>query len=72
MLETPDLKYWGRSDQLHLAFSAVLEFHSVAGRLPRDNEEDLNEIVDTSSIEKIDSFTKHFEHELFFILFLSE
>ena len=45
MLETPDLKYWGRSDQLHLAFSAVLEFHSVAGRLPRDNEEDLNEIV---------------------------
>ena len=44
MLETPDLKYWGRSDQLHLAFRAVLEFHSVAGRLPQTNDEDFNEV----------------------------
>jgi ubiquitin-activating enzyme E1 len=26
MLETPDLRYWGRSDHLHLAFSAIFHF----------------------------------------------
>jgi ubiquitin-activating enzyme E1 len=29
MLETPDLRYFGRSDQLHLAFCGILEFHKT-------------------------------------------
>lgn len=34
MLETPDLRFFGRSDQLHIAFNAILEFHKESGRLP--------------------------------------
>jgi hypothetical protein len=45
MLETPDLRFWGRSDQLHLAFNAVLEFQSKSGRLPQNTEEDFTEVL---------------------------
>jgi ubiquitin-activating enzyme E1 len=40
MLETPDLRFFGRSDQLHLAFAAILEFHKAHGFLPRNNNDD--------------------------------
>ena len=29
MLETPDLRFWGRSEQLHLAFSGIWDFHKT-------------------------------------------
>jgi len=29
MLEAPDLRFWGRSDQLHLAFSGIFDFHKT-------------------------------------------
>jgi len=34
MLETPDLRFFGRSEQLHLAIHGVLEFQKAHGRLP--------------------------------------
>ena len=40
MLETPDLRYFGRSDQLHLAFVGIFEFQKAHGRLPQNNEGD--------------------------------
>jgi ubiquitin-activating enzyme E1 len=40
MLETPDLRYFGRSDQLHLAFSGIFAFQKQHGRLPNNTEED--------------------------------
>ena len=40
MLETPDLRFFGRSDQLHLAFNAILEFQKAHGYLPANTEED--------------------------------
>jgi ubiquitin-activating enzyme E1 len=47
MLETPDLRYFGRSDQLHLAFLGILEFHKTEGRLPGNNEEDFQKVFAT-------------------------
>lgn len=38
MLETPDLRYWGRSDQLHIAFHALFEFQKAHQRLPNAND----------------------------------
>lgn len=34
MLDTPDLRYWGRSDQLHIALRAIHEFHTIKGVYP--------------------------------------
>lgn len=45
MLETPDLRYFGRSDQLHLAFSGIFEFQRQHGRLPNNTEEDFQEVL---------------------------
>jgi len=45
MLETPDLRYFGRSDQLHLAFVGILEFQKANGRVPQNNEEDLQQVL---------------------------
>ena len=45
MLETPDLRYFGRSDQLHIAFNAILNFHKTQGRLPGNNEEDFQAVL---------------------------
>jgi len=45
MLETPDLRYFGRSDQLHLAFVGILEFQKAHGRVPNNTEEDLQEVL---------------------------
>jgi ubiquitin-activating enzyme E1 len=41
MLETPDLRYFGRSDQIHLAINAIFLFQKNNGRLPHNNAEDL-------------------------------
>ena len=41
MLITPDFRFFGRSEQLHLAFNSILEFHKHHGFLPRNNQEDL-------------------------------
>ena len=40
MLETPDLRYFGRSDQLHIAFHAIFEFQKQHKRLPENTNED--------------------------------
>jgi Ubiquitin-activating enzyme E1 four-helix bundle len=45
MLETPDLRYFGRSDQLHLAFSGIFEFQRQHSRLPNNTEEDFQEVL---------------------------
>lgn len=34
MLETPDLRNWGRSDHLHIALRAIHEFHTQNGKYP--------------------------------------
>lgn len=39
-LETPDLDKWGRSEFLHLAFTALLEFATTHGRLPELNNQE--------------------------------
>lgn len=41
MLETPDLRYFGRSDQLHLAFCGIWDFQRTNGRLPNNTEDDI-------------------------------
>ena len=40
MLETPDLRYWGRSEQLHLAYLGIFEFQRANGRLPGESDFD--------------------------------
>jgi ubiquitin-activating enzyme E1 len=42
MLETPDLRCWGRSDQLHIAFHAILDFQKENNRFPDNNCDDVN------------------------------
>jgi ubiquitin-activating enzyme E1 len=34
MLETPDLRYFGRSEQLHLGMYGIFDFQREHGRLP--------------------------------------
>jgi hypothetical protein len=46
MLETPDLRYFGRSDHLHLGFHAILEFQKAHGRLPGNNSADADWVVE--------------------------
>lgn len=45
MLETPDLRFFGRSDQLHTAIMAVHAFRKAEGRFPADNKDDLDKTV---------------------------
>jgi len=40
MLETPDMRNWGRSDHLHIALRAVHAFHYQHGRYPEINDAD--------------------------------
>jgi len=40
MLETPDWRYFGRSEQLHIAFRAVHAFRSKHGRYPEFADQD--------------------------------
>ena len=44
MLETPDLRFFGRSDQLHLAYLGIFDFQRSHGRLPGNNEEDFQAV----------------------------
>ena len=48
MLEMPDLKLFGRSEQLHLAVYAVHSFRDKNNRYPENTEADLNEVVATA------------------------
>ena len=48
MLEMPDLKLWGRSEQLHLAIYAVHAFRDENGRYPENNDADLTKVVATA------------------------
>jgi hypothetical protein len=45
MLETPDLRYWGRSDHIHLAIHAVLEFQKSNNRLPSNSAQDADTVL---------------------------
>lgn len=45
MLETPDLRNWGRSDHLHIALRAIHEFHQQKGAYP--------EIADADAVVEI-------------------
>jgi hypothetical protein len=48
MLEMPDLKLFGRSEQLHLAVYAVHAFRDKNNRYPENTDADLNEVVATA------------------------
>ena len=48
MLEMPDLKLFGRSEQLHIAIYAVHAFRDENGRYPENNEADLTKVVATA------------------------
>ena len=56
MLETPDLRYFGRSDILHLAFSGILDFHRTNGKLPGNNEEDFQAVL--AAVKRINESNK--------------
>jgi ubiquitin-activating enzyme E1 len=46
MLETPDLRFFGRSEQLHIAFSGIWKFQQQnGGRLPGNNDEDFQAVL---------------------------
>ena len=59
MLETPDLRHWGRSDQLHLAFCGILEFQRSNGRLPENNEQDFQAVLEI--VKRINESNKSVE-----------
>ena len=45
--ENPDLEKWGRPEQLHIAYNALLQFIEGKSSLPRlNNEDDAKELVD--------------------------
>lgn len=56
MLETPDLRCWGRSDQLHVAFNAILDFQIANNRLPNNSEEDFQQCL--AQAQKINTDNK--------------
>ena len=58
MLETPDLKFFGRSEQLHLAVYAVHAFRDVTGAYPENKEEDLAEVVEIAKTMAADLKSK--------------
>ena len=46
MLETPDLRFFGRSEQLHIAFSGIWQFQQQnGGRLPGNTDEDFQAVL---------------------------
>ena len=45
MLETPDLRYFGRSDQIHLAVRAVHAFNTKHSRYPEIADEDIEQVL---------------------------
>jgi ubiquitin-activating enzyme E1 len=55
-LETPDLRFFGRSEQLHLAFSGIWEFQTANSRLPGNNEEDFQAVL--ANVKKINEANK--------------
>ena len=48
MLETPDLRYFGRSDHLHLAICGILEFQKVHARLPYNSQSDADWVLNAA------------------------
>lgn len=59
MLETPDLRFFGRSEHLHIYFHAVLQFQKDHGRLPNNNEEDYQIVL--TNAKKINESNKETE-----------
>lgn len=59
MLETPDLRFFGRSDQLHLAYSAIFEYQKAHSRLPTNSDEDQKEVLEL--VNKINTSNKDSE-----------
>lgn len=45
MLETPDLRFFGRSEVLHLAYCGIFQFQKTNNRLPENNEEDFQAVL---------------------------
>jgi len=56
MLETPDLRFWGRSDILHLAFCGILDFQRTQGHLPANTEHDFQSVL--ASVKRINEENK--------------
>lgn len=48
MLETPDLRCFGRSEQLHLAILAIFEFQKAHERLPGNNATDADWVLNAA------------------------
>ena len=46
MLEVPDMRLFGRSDQLHLAYASIFEFQKNHARLPENNANDKAAILE--------------------------
>jgi len=59
MLETPDLRFFGRSEQLHLAYHAVFEFQAAYQRLPGNSADDNAKIIEI--VKKINESNKSSE-----------
>jgi len=64
MLETPDLRQFGRSEQLHVAFRAVHAFHSEHKRYP--GSADVPKVLELAKAlnEKAKAEEQHFVEEL--------
>lgn len=56
MLETPDLRFFGRSEQVHLAYSAIFEFQKAHNRLPTNSDDDQKEVLEL--VKKINEDNK--------------
>jgi len=50
MLMIPDLKLFGRSEQLHIGVFAVHSFREEFGRNPENNDDDLSKVVATAKV----------------------
>lgn len=59
MLETPDLRFFGRSDQTHLAYCAIFEFQKAHNRLPTHSDDDQKEVLEL--VNKINGTNKDSE-----------
>ena len=58
MLEMPDLKLFGRSEQLHIAVYAVHAFRDETGAYPENKEEDLAKVVELAKTMAADLKSK--------------
>lgn len=59
MLETPDLRFFGRSEQLHLTYCAMWQFQKAHGRLPHNNDDDFQWIL--KAVKEVNESNKQSE-----------